>query len=489
MMKRIFFALLLTFCATSGVRATHIVGAELFYECVDSVNHVYDVTLKLYRDCINGQAPFDLNITLFVFRASNGTIAQTVNVPVPPTTPQIQPDDWDDCVAVIPNICVEEGIYTTQITLPPIPGGYNLGWSRCCRNQAITNLSNPLAEGITYLARVPGPGEANCNSMPTFDQVPPIFLCANQTFSFDHSATDPDGDSLVYALVDPYTGTNTAGLGTGNPQMGGNQPTVDPFNNLMGPPPYNTVQFAPGYGFTDPFGSNNFVMDPQTGFLSVTPTQVGIFVYAIAVFEYRNGVLLSENRRDFQIHVIPCLPQGVPPIITHDLTGLNHSNDTIFIDAGVPFCYDVTIRDTIPGDILTAYTVSAPFGNGGFIPPAATFTYSGVNPINGQVCWTPACAYDGQTVPLIIGAYDINDCQNVGDVFDTVWVQITVPPNQPPVITPDYTGLNVSNDTIIVTAGSNLCYDFTVTDPNPGDSVIAFPVSPFLMIPMGLVLL
>ena len=484
-MKRILIALLLSLCITSGVKATHIVGAELIYECVDSTNHLYDITLKLYRDCLNGQAPYDPTIVLFVFRGSDGSIAQTVSIPVPPTTPQIQPEDWDDCVAVIPNICVEEGIYTTQITLPPIAGGYNLGWSRCCRNQAINNLSNPLGEGITFLSRVPGPEDATCNSQPDFTQVPPIFLCNNQTFSFDHSAIDPDGDSLVYKLVNPFTGTNLQGLGTGNPMMGGNQPTVDPNTNPMGPPPYQNVNFAAGFSFTDPFGSGNFVLDPITGFLTVTPNQTGIFVYAIAVAEYRNGVLLSENRRDFQIHIINCLPPGVPPTISHDLTGLNHSNDTIYVEAGMPFCYDVTVQDQVANDILVSYSVSAPFGNGNFSPPAATWTHSGTNPINGQVCWTPSCNYDGQTVPLIIGAYDLNECQNVGDVFDTVWVQISVPPNQPPVIVPDYTGLFKDNDTIIVSAGSAFCYDFTITDPNLGDIIQTFPISPIFSAPNG----
>lgn len=485
-MKRILTALIFLFILT-GIResrATHIVGAELYYECIDSINHVYDLTLKLYRDCENGQAPYDPVITLFIFDGATGATFNTISITVPPSTPEIQPETWDACIATPPQICVEEGVYSTTVTLPPNAGGYNLGWSRCCRNAAITNLANPLGEGITFLARVPGAAEANCNSMPEFDQVPPVFLCANQLFSFDHSATDPDGDSLVYAITNPYTGTNFNGLGTGNPMMpGGNPPTVDPTSNPMGPPPYNHVVFAPGYSFTDPFGSNNFTIDPQTGLINVTPNQVGIYVFSISVFEYRNGVLLSENRRDFQIHVLSCLPQGAPPVITHDLTGLNYSNDTIFINAGVPFCYDFTVTDSVPGDTVTAYPASAVFGNGSFIPPAATFTFSGINPVNGQVCWTPACAYNGQIIPLIIGAYDIGDCENVANTFDTVWVNISSPPNQPPLITPDYSGLTVIGDTIFISATDTVCYSLTVTDPDPGSALTLSPISPIFTSP------
>ncbi|MEZ4847252.1 MAG: hypothetical protein R3B93_01185 [Bacteroidia bacterium] len=69
------------------------------------------MSLKLYRDCENGQAPFDATIILFVFDAATGNTWQTTTIPAPPTTPQIQPDDWDACVAILPDICVEEGIY------------------------------------------------------------------------------------------------------------------------------------------------------------------------------------------------------------------------------------------------------------------------------------------------------------------------------------------------------------------------------------------
>lgn len=485
-MKRMILMLLI-FGSVLGstVQATHIVGAELYYECTDSLTNEYEVTLKLYRDCINGQAPYDPNITLFIFNAGTGAIYQTVNVPKPPLTPEIQPTTWDACIAIPPQICVEEGIYTTTITLPVNADGYNLGWSRCCRNVAIDNLLVPLQEGITFLAKVPGSADAACNSMPTFDETPPIFLCANQPWNFDHSASDLDGDSLVYAIVNPFTGTNSLGQGTGNPQAGGNPPTVDAFTNLMGPPPYNNVAFAPGYSFADPFGTGNFVIDPQTGFISVTPNNPGIYVFAIAVFEYRNGVLLSENRRDFQIHVLTCLPQGTPPTITHDLSGTNFVGDTIFVTAGQPFCYSVNITDSIPGDVLTAYPVSAVFGGGGFVPPQATFAWTGPNPIAGQVCWTPACAYDGQLIPMIVGGYDVGDCQNVGNVFDTVYIKISVPPNQPPVITPDLSGLTVNGDTILIQALDNFCFPFTVTDPNPGDTLTAFGLSPVFTAPNG----
>ena len=484
-MKRLLFATLTLWLVGSSINtfATHIVGAELYYTCTGTSGDTstYELELKLYRDCLNGQAPYDPLIYLFIFDDETGANLQTIPINQPPNTPEIVPQ-WNNCLATPPALCVEEGVYTTTIELTN-DRGYNLGWSRCCRNAAITNLANPLAEGITFLAHVPPTVDAVCNSMPQFDQVPPIFLCANEPFFFDHSATDSDGDSLVYAITDPYTGINSQGLGTGNPQLGGPQPSVDPVTNLMGPPPYNTVNFFPGYSFNDPFGSGDFQIDPQTGYINVTPNQTGIFVFSISVFEFRNGILLSENRRDFQIHVLQCLPQGAPPQIAHDLTGLNTNGDTIIVEGGESFCYDITITDPDPNTILNAFTVSAAFGNGPLFFPPAGFNFTGTNPISGQVCWTPACEYAGQVVPLVVGGEDANACVNFDKVLDTVWVKIEVPPNQGPTIIPDLTGLNTNGDTIIVEAGDNLCVDYSITDPNLPDVISTVPLSPIFSDP------
>lgn len=452
--------------------ASHIVGAQLYYECVNSSTYTYKITLKLYRDCLNGQAGFDDPITMFIFNGIGGALNQTVDIAKPPFTPQIQPTNWGPCVAVPPSICVEEGIYETLINLPPLVGGYDLAWARCCRNYAITNLFDPQVEGVTFLAHIPDPSLATCNSMPIFNNVPPLFLCNNLTFNFDYSATDADGDSLVYQLTNPYTGTNFAGLGAGNPNMGGNQPVVNPLNNPMGPPPYNNVVYGAAYNFINPFGAGSIIsLDPQTGYFSVTPTVTGIFVFAVSVFEYRNGVLLSENKQDVQIHVLTCLPQNTPPILTHDLTQVNHNGDTIIVNAMQPFCYDITasVPNLIGALTVNAYSVITNTGG--------TVSLSGTNPKNGTICWTPPCAYVGQTVAVIIDAYDTGNCPGFGHAHDTVWIKIVLPPNLAPTLTPNYAGLTVQGNTIITNVNTNFCYTFVAQDIE-GDSLTITATSP-----------
>lgn len=465
-------ALGLFLCTAASTSATHIVGAELFYECINPNSNQYRLTLKLYRDCLNGEADFDNPIFLFVFSTTTGQLLQDIAINFPGAT-NLEPENIDACVARPPRICVEEGVYETIVTLPPRRGGYHLAWARCCRNARIDNLFDPLGEGVSFLAEIPDPEVAECNSMPKFKQVPPVFLCVNEPFTFDHSATDEDGDSLTYALTDPYTGLNLAGRGAGNPQRGGPDPVVSPNGNPMGPPPYRNVRFDTGFGFLDPFGSRNFDLDPETGFIRVTPNQLGVFVYSVSVFEWRDGILISENRRDYQIEIIPCLPQDDPPVISHDLQNLNSSNDTIFVNAAEPFCYDFTVRDTNVMDQLEVFTVSSAFGNGNFTRPPATLSFAGINPILGQVCWQPSCVLDGQVIPLIIGAGDIGDCPNISNVFDTVYVNIVAPPNEPPVIRPDTIGFTKDADTLIWVADDDFCLDVAITDPNFGDQLVS----------------
>lgn len=470
--QKVLLFILLLFLTWISSQATHIVGADLVYECVNPTTNRYRIELTMYRDCTPASmADFDDNITLFIFNGDNGALFQTIVVPKPFVTPEIIPADWDVCTGRVYNLCVEFGTYITSVTLPSRIGGYDIAWSRCCRNNSVTNIqSGPGAtsQGITVLAHVPSADVQGCNSMPRFRQLAPLFLCAGQPFSFDHSATDADGDSLVYVISNPYTGTNTFGLGTTS-----QNPTVN-INNPMGPPNYRNVIYLGGYNNLDPFGTGNFSIDPQSGLLTLTPTQPGLFVFAISVLEYRNGVLLSENKRDFQINVVTCQPQGNPPNISSNLSGVpTSSNDTIYIQPEESFCYDLTLQDPSVNDTVVYFPVSAAFGIGGTLPPPfAQLTFTGVNPAAGQVCWTPSCDYAGQTIPLIVGGQDTSDCKGYNIVFDTTWV--VVGGANPPVITHTIAG---GGNTITMDVGDSFCYDYDASDIDPRNGLVIRPIS------------
>ena len=285
-MKRFLCSLLLA-CLAFTANATHIVGGEIYYDYLGNNN--YQVTLKVYRDCINGQAPYDNPAYVGVFDQA-GNLLQTLSLPFPGST-QIPVNMNNPCYLPPANVCVEEAVYTGMANLPPIPGGYYLTYQRCCRNQTILNLNNPLNVGSTYVCHIPDPSLAVGNSSPRFINLPPLFLCNNVPFIFDHSAIDPDGDSLVYHICDPYDGASSS-----NPQP-----------NPPSGPPYFPVPWLSPYSTNYPISSNPaFAINYQSGMLTGTPNQIGNWVFCICVEEWRNGQLLDEDRRDYQLNVMNC---------------------------------------------------------------------------------------------------------------------------------------------------------------------------------------
>lgn len=452
--------LLLLLAGLGQVKATHIVGAELTYECANIASNTYNVVLRMFRDCDDGEAEFDDPITLFAFSEAVPGTYLIFNVDLPDQTPEIEPEEWDDCVGRPYNLCVEEAVYRRQISLPPQNGGWNLAWARCCRNAAIDNLVTPLDQGVTFLARIPSPQEATCNSMPTFNNRLPVFICANETLAFDHSATDLDGDSLVYALTHPFDGLNIQGFGAGNANFGSPNPVVSA-SNPMGPPPYRLVNFSGNFGPNDPFGGNAITVNPGSGWLTVNAPNTGVYVVAISVFEYRDGVLISENKRDLQVHVIDCLPQNDPPLISHDLQGLNTIGDTILIEASNDFCYSVTLTDTNQNP-LTVTPISAIFSGGG--SPTLNITGNAPGQLDLDVCWEPGCDFDGAEVEMILMGIDAANCPIYNPAFDTVYVRILPPPEIRPEVDYDLSPVPSNGDTIIAEIDSSFCFTWWVAD-------------------------
>ncbi|HET6243178.1 MAG: PKD domain-containing protein [Bacteroidetes bacterium] len=272
-----------------SIKATHIIGGVVSYECLG--NNSYRITIAMYRDCKSGTAAFDNPANVAIYNSAN-VLIKDIDIPFPGSV-QLATTINSPCYSPPSNICVEEAIYTVIVNnLPPIPGGYTITYQRCCRNNTILNLVDPGATGATFTAHIPGTEViTTCNSNPVYKEFPPIFLCNGMSLEFDHSATDIDGDSLVYEICDPFAGaTNT-----------------DPMPDPPMPPPYYYVNWNPPYNGSYPMSSNPVLsINPQTGVLIGRPNLTGQWVVGICVSEYRNGVLLSRTIRDFQFNVINC---------------------------------------------------------------------------------------------------------------------------------------------------------------------------------------
>lgn len=282
------FILLLYFSASfTTTKATHIVGGELNYRCLS--NNFYEISLTVFRDCQNGVPPFDAFAAVGVFDSSNTLVTQILIPFMGDDT--LNPTLFDSCLVIPPDVCVHRTTYIDTIFLPFAAGGYQLAYQRCCRNFTILNIQNPSQTGATYYADITELALTTCNSNPVFNAWPPIYICAGEPIIFDHSANDIDGDSLVYELCAPFEG---AVVSNSMPQ---------PPN----PPPYDSIDWQLPFSTNNMMGGSDLLkINSTTGLLTGTPTQIGQYVVGICVKEYRNGVLISSTKRDFQYNVGVC---------------------------------------------------------------------------------------------------------------------------------------------------------------------------------------
>ncbi len=282
------FSLLLSLPFAS--KATHIVGGEMTYTCLG--NNFYELKLSIFRDCFNGVPFFDNPASIGIFLNSNNTLYNEILVNLDPVlNDTLNPDLGSECFVAPPNVCVHTTTYTTTAFLPFNPQGYHIVYQRCCRNNTISNLIAPQDVGATYSIVIGPQALLECNSSPVFNNWPPLYLCVNKPFAIDQSAVDPDGDSLVYKLCDPFTGAT---------------PTF-PIPQPPNAPPYSAVPWLFPYGVNNQIGGTPaMAIDPVTGLLTGNPDVIGQFVIGICVEEYRNGVLIGSKRRDYQVNIGVC---------------------------------------------------------------------------------------------------------------------------------------------------------------------------------------
>ena len=208
-MKKYLSLIVLFLCLAlpSRIFATHVVGGVLTYAY--NGTNTYTITLKLYRDCGAGTASLNNSYSINI-AGLNGANPTTLTLPRVSLVNLTSP--LDPC-AIPPNPmpCVQEGVYTATVSLPPAIGGYHLWIGVFNRNGSIDNITNPNGTGEGLYAYIPGTNAAGTNFIPNSDPVftafPPLFVCAGKAFTFNHSATDVDGDVLVYSLYQPYNGS------------------------------------------------------------------------------------------------------------------------------------------------------------------------------------------------------------------------------------------------------------------------------------------
>jgi gliding motility-associated-like protein len=302
-MQRI-ISILLLLMAVLFVRtanATHIVGGEITYKCVRALangSKEFEIQLVIYQDCLNGEPPAisqdtPAYIGIFDKGVSQGSYNIIDTTLYPETNILVDPNFSNECVNNPPPTCLRRVTFRRRYILPPSAAGYRIIYVRCCRNATILNIRQPSEMGATYSSDIPPFDiDSPCpNNSANFVNTPPQIICIDNPFIYDHSAIDPDGDSLSYEFCEAYSGSNRF------------DPKPAPFPSAQGSP----LAYNAGYSAIRPMGGNPVIsIDQETGLIRGTPNIIGRFVVSVCCNEWRNGQIINTVKRELQFVVTNC---------------------------------------------------------------------------------------------------------------------------------------------------------------------------------------
>jgi len=307
----------------------HVVGGDVTYEFVSFSQNNTKVTFKvifnMYRDQFQTLTPYDEPGIFGAYQEqADGSWEFFDSLEAFPQNIQVIEVFDDPCIEENAQVGVESTFYEVFFTLDVIDRDYMIAYQRCCRNLTSTNILNTTV-GSVFDVIITSEAQKLGNNSPTFLEYPPIFICSNYPIRENISAIDSEGDELVYSLCAP--------LQSGGNMGNSSNPCLFPIPEVDGClPPFQPVDFIPPYSADNPMGGIPAVTLSSNGILSGIPNILGQYVVGICIEEYRNGVLLSKLRRDFQFNVVPC-QKAISANLFADSVGVNEGKVTSFINA------------------------------------------------------------------------------------------------------------------------------------------------------------
>ncbi|MFK8037515.1 MAG: gliding motility-associated C-terminal domain-containing protein [Crocinitomicaceae bacterium] len=360
-MKTNILILFIIFFNSFGVNATHNRSGSIKYRHI--TGNTYEITVKT---CTKTSSDADRNE--LEIKWGDGTMD---------TIPRI------DSMGTIYD--VQENIYIGQHDFTG-PGTYVISVEDPNRNAGIININSSVNVEFCIQSELvisPFIGSPN-NSLIIEDCPCPEFACRNQTYCYNVSAYDPDGDSLSYALA-PCLGQDCLEMAIG-----------------------------PVYNYPDVAGGGELSIDSITGTLCwVNPGILGEYNVAIKISEFRNGVYIGYVLQDMQISVDDCTNK--PPVI------VDKADTCIFVgeEANIVF----TAKDTTDNIDLYATGQILNQDNPPIFNPA-----NANNSVSSSLIWTPNCS---QAKPseytIIIHAEDNDPDVKLTDLL-TYRIKVNLPP-------------------------------------------------------------
>ena len=436
-------ACLLISCLFSA-RASHIVGGE--FELRHLEGNRYALNLIQYFDEIFGNDEAEDQVTeVYIYRKSDDRFIRAVQLINASST--FVPYSNPECS--IDELLTRRILYTDTLTLAANefndPAGYYVVYERCCRNYNVNNLEFD-GTGQTFYLEFP-PVEKNgqpfINTTPIL--FPPLsnYACVNENFYFDFAGTDVDGDSLVYSLVAPYNSSETDPI-----------PENSVAVPIPKPRPHEPVTFVEGISVDNMVPGTPSLRINQKGFLTVRPSELGLFVFGVRAEEFRDGEKIGEVRRDFQMLVIDCDP-GDAPEITGRVKGADamyQEGEVLNFGVGDEKCLEMFVTDpdiTVDGsEQVTVRAIGVNFDRDiqELIPLSLTVLEGANDTLAFEFC-LPECPYTDDGSPMIIDLVAYDDACSV-PLTDTLRITVNVegPANEDPFIVDNPTIINAVID-------------------------------------------
>lgn len=287
--------------------ASHIIGGDITYDFLyfndDKTEATYEVTLVLYRDPTGVRLDDFSNFGVFS-QLDDGSWESYKVVSMVFRDDILEHDPASDpCRSRFLNgEKLEYTNYTFELTLELSDTNYKIAFQKCCRNFTINNIFADGNIGAVYDVIITPESMRLGNSSPKFGPIPPLFVCSGFDLDIDHSATDSDGDQLVYKFCTPLHPGFDDGSSVEVDCCGCTNP-----NPAICLPDYPELVYEVGFSPQNPMrGDPQVTIDSETGVITGRPELLGPYVIVVCVEEYRDGELIGIVRRDFELNSIVC---------------------------------------------------------------------------------------------------------------------------------------------------------------------------------------
>ena len=313
--------------------AASIAGGEIMYKNLGGDSFL--VTLNVYYSCSGvkptSQIPLDVMFKTTKLTSFNVHLKSSKNV-----------TNYDGCITS--TSCDSGGAkYLLGFTRNTYTGivsvksytycEYTIAYSDSSRDRGITTGGSGQNFYVSTFFN-----KCQVNSSPVFDTFPQIIVCQDNCMALKNSATDPDGDSLVYSLTAPMQTAATEVVYAGTYSFD---------------KPLFFDSFPSSISQWNPPSCAGFHLNRDNGTLYFEGKKTETSVIAVNIQKFRNisgkYVKIGEITRDIEIVESKCPPYHPPT-----LSGVNGTTRvTIYFKAGTRDSFYVYSDDPDKNDTVS----------------------------------------------------------------------------------------------------------------------------------------